>query len=114
MPPPGAMPPGMPPMGGMPPPGMANPISDPFTDLSESMSHEYQLVDIASRTLKKAVETGSFYQKPDVLAGLRALIHQLDDIVSTYSKPDDHDISAAPMGETAGMGESDEPDEDES
>jgi hypothetical protein len=86
----------------------AGPFSDPFTDLSEEMPHEYQLLDVASRTIKKAVETGSFYKEPEMLAGLREIIKDIDRMVVSYNDRRGADITAAPMGDEGKIVESDD------
>lgn len=98
--PPGAPPPGMPP--GMPPPmppHQGSPFSDPFADLSEMMKPEFQILDAASRLLKKSLETGAFYQIPELYAMLKRLIKDLDRAITTYSSRQGMDVSGSPMGE---------------
>lgn len=45
----------------------------------------YQLLDVAARTLKMAMDTGGFYKSPAVLAAVRHYESELMKIVSSYS-----------------------------
>ena len=100
-PPPMGMPTGMPPPMGGAPPGMGGPFSDPFSDVSEALPTQFQIVDAASRMLKKSIETGAFYRTPDVLEFLKGVVKDLDRIVSSYSSRHGVDISGSPMGDDA-------------
>ena len=45
----------------------------------------YQLLDVAARTLKMAMETGGFYRTPAVLAAVRHYEAELTRIISSYA-----------------------------
>ena len=97
--PPGAMqgPPGQPipqapPVGAPPPfggglgPAQAS-LQDALSeDISDKMSHAFQIVDLAQRFLVTALGTGQLYQYPDVLAHIRSIANDLKEIVSKYAK----------------------------
>lgn len=136
--PPGAMPPGAPPPGGTPPggpmppppmgqppgmppppmpggmPGVGGPFSDnPFMDVSESLPHHYQMVDVASRLIRRSIATGGWYKEPDKLAFLEGVTKDVDRIVSSHASQNEMDISGKPMGDDAKIIEPDDDSEDE-
>lgn len=96
---PGAMqgPPGQPipqasPVGAPPPfggglgPAQAS-LQDALSqDISDKMSHAFQIIDLAHRFLVTALGTGQLYQYPDVLAHIRSIANDLKEIISKYAK----------------------------
>lgn len=91
--------PGVPPMGAPPAPPMAAPpgpapgglplTASPYADLSAKMSHGFQLLDAAARTVKMAMDTGSFYRQPEVLAAVRQIEQNLTKLVRNYAHSED-------------------------
>lgn len=92
---------------------MGGPSSDPFSDVSESLPTQFQIVDASSRMIKKVVETGAFYKTPDVLEFLKGVVKDLDRIVTTYTSRQGLDISGSPMGDDSRIIESGEEDSED-
>lgn len=117
-PPPGPMPgmPGMPPQAppvGAPPPfgGGLGPAQASLQDalmqdVSDKMSHAFQILDLSQRFMEQALGTGQLYQQPDVLAHIRAMSNDLKKIITKYAKSSDSEIpsseDAGPDSATAG------------
>jgi hypothetical protein len=85
----------------------AAPFADPFIDVSDALPTHWQIVDAASRLLKKAIETGAFYQTPDALAYLKNNTKDLDRMVTSYSSSKNLDISGGSTGDDAKIVEPD-------
>jgi hypothetical protein len=80
-----------------------------FADLSAKMPHAYQLLDAAERTMQMAIETGGFYQQPDVLAGVRKLSADLRKIIQGYAKAGETEPIPRPTNYSEGAGFSPNP-----
>ncbi|GAC1428978.1 MAG: hypothetical protein NVSMB5_23590 [Candidatus Velthaea sp.] len=63
----------------------------------------YQLLDVAARTMKMAMETGGFYKTPAVLAAVRQMEADLTKIITSYSDASDKKTLEAPMTKPSGI-----------
>jgi hypothetical protein len=82
----------------------------PYTDLSTKMEPCYQILDIAAREIKRAMDTGGFYRTPAVLAAVRQIEGDLRKVISAYAEAQAQQKTfEAPIAEaTQGAGEGDE------
>jgi len=103
-----------PPFGGGLGPAQAS-LQDALSqDISDKMSHAFQIIDLSQRLLETALGTGQLYQYPDVLAHIRSISNDLKEIISKYAKtsgaeigePRGHDNQkeSEPIGDAAGPG----------
>lgn len=120
----GAPPMGMPPGAGAPPPGMppappmpprppvapqlgASPQPNPYSDLSIDMPPHWQLIDVASRTITTALQTGGFYKTPPVYAAFKEINASIRRLISANAsgKPKSAsagtDVGGPAIGDTA-------------
>jgi len=105
-------PPGAPMLGPMVP-HPTPPVQAPFLDLSAAMPPHYQLVDAAVTFLRQAINTGGFYQEPEVLAVIRENERSLDKVVSAYARGRSSEPEA-PMSSPRGAQSDSAPPSDES
>lgn len=68
------------------PPGMPAPMQpSPFVDLSNQMPPHWQLVDVATRNIRSALNSGGFRQTPKVAATIKEIESTLVRLISAYS-----------------------------
>jgi hypothetical protein len=96
----GAPAPGQSPGGGLPPqiaamaaaaaqqqgqamPSQAAP-SQQFRDLRADLPPHYQLLDLAERTIRQAIETGGFYKTPTTLAAVTEIDRDLQQLIAAF------------------------------
>jgi hypothetical protein len=125
--PPGQPPQGPPqPQGPQAPPPPKPPTAQPgqspspnvYADLSVDMPPQWQLVDVATRNIMAALQTGAFYKQPPVYAALKDISNTLTRLISSYSsqnKPVNTDATkGGGAGKSSAVSESDadsEPDD---
>ncbi len=87
------------------------PQPSPYVDLSIRLPNHWQLVDVACRNIRSAIDTGGFRKTPKVAAAVRQIEADLTRLVSAYSASAGRapENMAAPPAETERGAPGDDP-----